>query len=207
MAGLVLDAEGRSEFEPLVLRAGVTRLTSPEDRVGRVRGPGSCGARLPERASGYRRVRWQGQRGPPAVGQLTRLGCPTLPTWRGTSLDMVDPCIPVVKAARRGGDANRCGVRTLFLDARHRARRASQRVSSQRTGPSRGDAAEIRHVLSGRAEIPPAAADGIVTERDLGYYLSLYTPVYRQRSVRDASVMRQLPASFAKATWDESSPI
>jgi len=113
MAGLVLDAEAASAFEPLVLSGQVTRLTSPEDRVGGYAGQVVL-ARDYLRALRIRR---------PAAAALDRLlsgvdalAAPTLPTvaWRvDLALDQAYPEFP--GGVSVAGAANLCGVPALFL--------------------------------------------------------------------------------------------
>jgi aspartyl-tRNA(Asn)/glutamyl-tRNA(Gln) amidotransferase subunit A len=113
MAGLVLDAEAASTFEPLVQGGRVTRLTSPEDRVGGYAGQVVL-ARDYLRALRVRR---------PAAAALDRVlaqvDClvgPTLPTvaWPlGVSLDQAYPEFP--GGTNIAGAANLCGIPGLFV--------------------------------------------------------------------------------------------
>ncbi len=113
MAGLVLDAEAASAFEPLVLSGRVTRLTSPEDRVGGYAGQVVL-ARDYLRALRLRR--------PAAaaldrlLGQVDALAAPTLPTvaWPvDVPLAEASPEFPGGTSV--AGAANLCGVPALFL--------------------------------------------------------------------------------------------
>jgi aspartyl-tRNA(Asn)/glutamyl-tRNA(Gln) amidotransferase subunit A len=113
MAGLVLDAEAASAFERLVPSGRVTKLTSPEDRVGGYAGQVVL-ARDYLRALRVRR---------PAAAALDRLftrvdalAAPTLPTvaWPvGVSLDQAYPEFPGGTSV--SGAANLCGIPALFL--------------------------------------------------------------------------------------------
>jgi aspartyl-tRNA(Asn)/glutamyl-tRNA(Gln) amidotransferase subunit A len=113
MAGLVLDAEAASAFEPLVLSGRVTRLTAPEDRVGGYAGQVVL-ARDYLRALRVRR---------PAAAALDRLlthvdalAAPTLPTvaWPvEVALDQAYPEFPGGTSV--AGAANLCGIPALFL--------------------------------------------------------------------------------------------
>jgi aspartyl-tRNA(Asn)/glutamyl-tRNA(Gln) amidotransferase subunit A len=113
MAGLVLDAEAASAFEPLVLSGRVTRLTAPEDRVGGYAGQVVL-ARDYLRALRVRR---------PAAAALDRLltrvdalAAPTLPTvaWPvEVALDQAYPEFP--GGISVAGAANLCGIPALFL--------------------------------------------------------------------------------------------
>ncbi len=113
MAGLVLDAEAASAFEPLVPSGRVSRLTSPEDRVGGYAGQVVL-ARDYLRALRVRR---------PAAAALDRLlarvdtlAAPTLPTvaWPvDVSLDQAYPEFPGGTSV--AGAANLCGIPALFL--------------------------------------------------------------------------------------------
>jgi aspartyl-tRNA(Asn)/glutamyl-tRNA(Gln) amidotransferase subunit A len=113
MAGLVLDAEAASAFEPLVLSGRVTRLTSPEDRVGGYAGQVVL-ARDYLRALRVRR---------PAAAALDRLlsgvdalAAPTLPTvaWR-VDLGLDEAYAEFPGGTSVAGAANLCGVPALFL--------------------------------------------------------------------------------------------
>lgn len=113
MAGLVLDAEAASAFEPLVLSGRITRLTSPEDRVGGYAGQVVL-ARDYLRALRVRR---------PAAAALDRLfarvdalAAPTLPTvaWPvDVALEQAYPEFPGGTSV--AGAANLCGIPALFL--------------------------------------------------------------------------------------------
>jgi aspartyl-tRNA(Asn)/glutamyl-tRNA(Gln) amidotransferase subunit A len=113
MAGLVLDAEAASTFEPLVHTGRMTRLTAPEDRVGGYAGQVVlAGDYL--RAIRLRR---------PAAAALDRLlsqvdaiAAPSLPTvaWPvDTPLEQAYPEFP--GGISIAGAANLCGVPGLFL--------------------------------------------------------------------------------------------
>ena len=113
LAGLVLDAEAASAFEPLVLSGRVSWLTSPEDRVGGYAGQVVL-ARDYLRALRVRR---------PAAAALDRfltrvdaVVAPTLPTvaWPvDVSLDQAYPEFP--GGTSIAGAANLCGIPALFL--------------------------------------------------------------------------------------------
>ena len=113
LAGLVLDAEAASAFEPLLPSGRLTRLTAPEDRVG-----GYAGQVV--MAGDYlRAVRLRR----PAAAALDRLlsqvdaiAAPSLPTvaWPvDTPLDQAYPEFP--GGTSIAGAANLCGVPGLFL--------------------------------------------------------------------------------------------
>jgi aspartyl-tRNA(Asn)/glutamyl-tRNA(Gln) amidotransferase subunit A len=113
MAGLVLDAEAASAFEPLLQSGRVTRLTAPEDRVGGYAGQVVL-------AGDYlRTIRLRR----PAAAALDRLlaqvdaiAAPSLPTvaWPvDTPLDQAYPEFP--GGTSIAGAANLCGVPGLFL--------------------------------------------------------------------------------------------
>lgn len=113
MAGLVLDAEAASAFEPLFRSGPITRLTAPEDRLGGHAGQAVL-ARDYLRAIRLRRV---------AAAALDRLlsrvdalVAPSLPTvaWPvDVPLDEAYPEFPGGTSV--AGAANLCGVPGLFL--------------------------------------------------------------------------------------------
>ncbi len=113
MAGLIIDAEAASAFEPLFESGRITRLTAPEDRIGGYSGQVVL-AKDYIRALRLRR---------PAARALDRLlagvdavAAPSLPTvaWPiDTPFDKVYPDYP--GGANIGGAANLAGVPGLFM--------------------------------------------------------------------------------------------
>ena len=161
MAGLVLDAEAASAFEPLVLSGRVTRLTAPEDRVGGYAGQvcwrattcappgptaggGGAGPRCCRRWTPSPRRRFRPSRG--------------LSTPRWTRPTRSSPAVPSV-----AGAANLCGVPALFLMNGTGEGGPPDQSPAHGPRPVGGDAAGNRHALSGAHEFSPTAAAGIVT--------------------------------------------
>jgi len=113
MAGLVLDAEAASAFEPLFESGRITELTAPEDRIG-----GYAGQMV--LAKDY--IRTLRVRRPAAaaldalLGGVDAIVAPTLPTvaWPiDAAFDKVYPDYP--GGTNIGGAANLAGVPGLFL--------------------------------------------------------------------------------------------
>jgi aspartyl-tRNA(Asn)/glutamyl-tRNA(Gln) amidotransferase subunit A len=113
MAGLVLDAEAASAFEPLCQSGRITRLTAPQDRVGGYAGQVVL-------AGDY--LRALRVRRPAAaaldrlLSQVDALAAPSLPTvaWPvDTPLEQAYPEFP--GGTSIAGAANLCGVPGLFL--------------------------------------------------------------------------------------------
>ena len=113
MAGLVLDAEAASAFEPLVAERPGHRLTAPEDRVGGYAGQvvlaaTTCG---PSGSGARRRPPWTACcRGwTPSPRRRFR-------PWPGRSICRSRQGLSGVSGwHQRGGAANLCGVPALFL--------------------------------------------------------------------------------------------
>ncbi len=113
MAGLIIDAEAASAFEPLFESGRITRLTAPEDRIGGYAGQvvlakdylRALRLRRPASAA-LRRV----------LREVDAIVAPSLPTvaWPiDTAFDKVYPDYP--GGTNISGAANLCGAPGLFL--------------------------------------------------------------------------------------------
>jgi Asp-tRNA(Asn)/Glu-tRNA(Gln) amidotransferase A subunit family amidase len=113
MAGVIIDAEAASAFEPLFESGRITRLTAPEDRIGGYAGQvvlakdylRALRLRRPAAAALHR-----------LLGEVDAVVAPSLPTvaWPiDAPFDKVYPDYP--GGTNIGGAANLCGVPGLFL--------------------------------------------------------------------------------------------